>query len=196
VPSSQQPTSPPPKAGRSAPRAAPAAVRQLLDALVQSATVELFQSWGIAVAPLPPLAGGAPRPHRHELVGLVTLSAHELDGSLRLSADDSVFGLFASPVEAGSVPARDLLRELTNQLSGRVKNRLLNFALTLSIGVATVLSKQALEQQRPPRDTQVAYPFRTLRGEVLVVLDLPVDGAALDYSSSARAAKEGDFIAF
>lgn len=87
------------------------------------------------------------------------------------------------------------MRELTNQLAGRVKNRLLNFALTLSIGIPTVRSSEALEQQRPRRETDVLYRFRTLRGEVVVILDLTIEGA-LSYSGSSRVAKEGDFIAF
>lgn len=92
--------------------------------------------------------------------------------------------------------ARDLLRELTNQLSGRIKNRLLNFALMLTIGVPSVLSGQALERQRPRRDTEVVYLFRTLRGEIVVTIDLVIDPDALNYSGSNRVAKEGDFIAF
>ncbi len=92
--------------------------------------------------------------------------------------------------------ARDLLRELTNQLSGRIKNRLLNFALMLTIGVPSVLSGQALERQRPRRDTEVVYLFRTLRGEIVVTIDLVIDPDALNYSGSSRVAKEGDFIAF
>ena len=97
---------------------------------------------------------------------------------------------------SSTLGARDLLRELTNQLAGRVKNRLLNFALMLSIGVPSVLSGQALERQRPRRDTEVVYLFRTLRGEIVVTLDIHIDPGALDYSGTSRVAKEGDFIAF
>ncbi|HYP88192.1 MAG TPA: hypothetical protein VEQ59_08560, partial [Polyangiaceae bacterium] len=87
-------------------------------------------------------------------------------------------------------------RELTNQLAGRVKNRLLNFALKLNIGVPTVLSGQAFERQRPRRENDVVYLFRTLRGEIVVTLDLQIEPDALSYSGSGRVAKEGDFIAF
>lgn len=127
---------------------------------------------------------------------MVTLTSPKAQGSLSLSWADPVFSLFTPPVPESSLSARDLMRELTNQLAGRVKNRLLNFALMLTIGVPTVLSGQALERQRPRRDTEIVYLFRTLRGEIVVTLDLSVDPTALDYSGQNRVAKEGEFIAF
>lgn len=174
----------------------PGALRPLLDALVQSSTVELFQSRGIAVAPLPSSVGNPHQPTYFSLAGVVALSAPKANGSLSLSWADPVFSLFTPPMPASTLGARDLLRELTNQLAGRVKNRLLNFALMLTIGVPSVLSGQALERQRPRRDTEVLYLFRTLRGEIVVTLDLPIDPEALNYSGTSRVAKEGDFIAF
>jgi hypothetical protein len=168
----------------------------LLDALLQSSTVELFQSRGIAVAPLPSSVGNPHHATYFNLAGVVNLTSPKANGSLSLSWADPVFSLFTPPVPATSMGARDLLRELTNQLSGRVKNRLLNFALMLNIGVPSVLSGQALERQRPRRDTEVVYHFRTLRGEIVVTLDLQIEPDALNYSGSNRVAKEGDFIAF
>lgn len=124
------------------------------------------------------------------------MTSPKATGSLSLSWADPVYSLFTPPVPSASLGARDLLRELTNQLAGRVKNRLLNFTLMLSIGVPTVLSGQALERQRQKRDTETLYLFRTLRGEILVTLDLSIDGDALSYSGTNRVAKEGEFIAF
>ena len=140
--------------------------------------------------------GNPHQPSFFNLAGIVTLSSAKANGSLSLSWADAVFSLFTPPMAASSMGARDLMRELTNQLSGRVKNRLLNFKLMLTIGVPTVLSGQALERQRHHRETEVVYMFRTLRGAIVVTLDLAIDGDALTYSSPSRVAKEGDFIAF
>ena len=158
--------------------------------------MELFQSRGIAVAPLPSSVGNPYLATYFNLAGVVTLTSARTSGNLSLSWGDMVFSLFTPPVPATSRGARDLLRELTNQLAGRVKNRLLNFALTLNIGVPTVLSGQAFERQRPKRESDVVYAFRTLRGEIIVTLDLQIDADALSYSGANRVAKEGDFIAF
>jgi len=170
--------------------------RPLLDALVQSTTVELFQSRSIAVAPV---SSSLRNPHQavyFGLAGVVSLSGPHANGSLTLSWTDSVYSLFTPPLAVGSLSARDLLRELTNQLAGRIKNRLLNYTVVLTIGVPTVLSGQALERQRPPRETEVVYLFRTLRGELVVTLDLDIDPGTLTYSGSHKVAKEGDFIPF
>jgi hypothetical protein len=173
-----------------------AVFRPLLDALVQSTTVELFQSRGIAVAPISATMGNPNQPTYFSAAGVVTLTAAKATGSLTLSWADPVFSLFSPPVAPTSMAARDLVRELTNQLSGRVKNRLLNFALLLTIGVPSVLSGPALERQRPRRASEVVYLFRTLRGELVVTLDLDVDPSSLDFSGTHKVAKEGDFIPF
>lgn len=186
-PPTETPTSP--KASTSG------ALRPLLDALVQSSTVELFQSRGIAVAPLPSSVGNPHQATYFSLAGVVSLTAPKATGSISLSWSDPVFSLFTPPMPASTLGARDLLRELTNQLAGRVKNRLLNFALMLTIGVPNVLSGQALDRQRP-RQSEVVYLFRTLRGEIVVTLDLQLEPDTLSYSGTSRVAKEGDFIAF
>lgn len=148
------------------------------------------------MAPLPSSVGNPHQPTFFNLAGVVGLSSAKANGSLSLSWADPVFSLFTPPVVASSMGARDLLRELTNQLAGRVKNRLLNFTLMLTIGVPTVLSGQALDRQRTRRETEVVYMFRTLRGEIVVTLDLIIDGDALSYAGQNRVAKEGEFIPF
>lgn len=124
------------------------------------------------------------------------LTSAKANGSLSLSWQDAVFSLFTPPVAASALGARDLMRELTNQLAGRIKNRLLNFTLMLSIGVPTVLSGPALERQRPRQASEIIYLFRTLRGEIVVTFDLIIDPSSLSYSSLNKVAKEGEFIAF
>lgn len=170
-------------------------VRPLLDALVQSTTVELFQSRGIAVAPMSASVGNPHQMVYFSLAGVVSLTGAQSPGSLSLSFADGVFDLFSSSVTTTSMGSRDLLRELTNQLAGRVKNRLLNFTLVLSVGIPTVLSGQAL-QQHGRRQTEVVYVFRSLRGEVVVTLDLAIAPGTLSYAGPHNVAKEGDFIAF
>jgi hypothetical protein len=163
---------------------------------VQSTTVELFQSRGIAVAPISAAAGNPHQPIYFTLAGVVAVNAPKTSGSLTLSWADEVFSLFSPPVAVTAMAARDLLRELTNQLSGRIKNRLLNFKLLLTIGVPSVLSGQALERQRPRRVSEVVYLFRTLRGEMVVTFDLDIDPSTLNFSDTQKVAKEGEFIAF
>jgi hypothetical protein len=174
----------------------PHAARPLLDAIVQSTTVDLFHSRGVAVAPLPSSTSKPLQATYFALAGVVNFNAPNANGSLSLSWADPVFSLFTPPVVANGHGSRDLLRELTNQLIGRVKNRLLHFQLFLKIGVPSVISGQALERQRQRRELEIVYLFRTLRGEIVVTLDASIEAGALSYSSAVRVAKEGEFIPF
>jgi hypothetical protein len=189
-----QPPDPGPRASRPS-QAAAAATRPLLDAIVQSSTVELLHTRGVAVAPLPSSVTHPHAPSFFSLAGVVTFTAPKANGSLSLSWSDPVFSLFTPPV-VGPHDSRDILRELTNQLIGRVKNRLMQFQLCLRVGVPSVVSGQVLERQRARPEAEVVYVFRTLRGEVVVIVNAVIDPGALKYSSSIHVAKEGEFIPF
>lgn len=170
------------------------APRQILDVILQSCTVELFHALGVAVAPVArSWTAASPRAH-FSSVGTATFADPKANGTLMLSLDDSVYALFPTP--AVGAPAReDLLRELTNQLIGRIKNRLLQFQLVLRTGLPTVLRKQMLDRQFAATPF-AAYVFRTIRGEVVMTMNGIIDESALNYGARVETAKEGDFIEF
>jgi hypothetical protein len=176
-------------------RHAGSAPRQILDVILQSCTVELFHALGVAVAPVArSWTAAAPREHFNS-VGTTTFSDPKASGTLLLSVDEGVYALFTPPAVTGAA-RDDLLRELTNQLIGRIKNRLLQFQLALKTGIPHVLRKQTLERQFAASTPFAAYVFRTLRGEIVMTMDGAVDPAALNYGSRVDVAKEGDFIEF
>lgn len=171
------------------------APRQILDVILQSCTVELFHALGVAVAPIArSWTASAPRAH-FDTIGATTFSEKKANGTLLLSLDDAVYALFPTPALT-SHARHDLLRELTNQLMGRIKNRLLQFRLTLRTGLPNVMHKQTVERQFASSTPFAAYVFRTLRGEVVMTVHGIIDEAALDYASRAEVAKEGDFLEF
>jgi hypothetical protein len=164
-----------------------------LHTIVQAATVELFHSRGIALAPLPAgqlVSGQAGAPG---LAGLVTFNAPQLSGSLALFLADGIYGLF-TPAVVG-VATTDVLRELTNQLAGRMKNRLLQFQVTLQVGMPSIVSNPAFDRTAR-NEVATRYAFRTLRGEVRVVLAAAVQEGVLTYSNAVKVAKEGEFTPF
>jgi hypothetical protein len=167
--------------------------RSTLDILVQICTVELFQSLGVAAAPLGVARRAVDLEHPNDLVGVVGFSGVQAAGRVTLSLNDAVYGLFPSPV-TGSHAMRDAVRELTNQLIGRIKNRLMQFQVMLRIGLPSAMSAQAMVQQRPHDATVVTYRFRTLRGEVLVTFEGTLGDAVLNYSNAVRVPKDGEFI--
>jgi hypothetical protein len=171
------------------------APRQILDVILQSCTVELFHALGVAVAPIArSWTAAAPREHFNS-VGTTTFSDPKANGTLVLSLDDGVYALFPRPA-VGIAAKDDLLRELTNQLAGRIKNRLLQFQVALRIGLPTVLKKQTLDRQLGAAPPFAAYVFRTLRGEIVMTMTGTIDPGALNYATRVEVAKEGDFIEF
>src|SRR3954463_14126907 len=105
--------------------AATSAARTAIDTILQSSTVELFHSQGVAVAPLRPCALGSQR-RFYDWVGLIHFEAQNLSGVLTISTPMPVW----SSREAGATTAdsetlADWHREIANQLMGRIKNRLL-----------------------------------------------------------------------
>jgi hypothetical protein len=130
--------------------------------------VELFHSIGVALAPLQRSGGAIPSREHFESVGVVPFAAPKTNGTLMLSMNDEVYGLLAPPVLTASAK-NDALRELTNQLIGRIKNRLMQFQAILRVGLPSTTRKELLKQ-RPSATASTCYRFRTLRGEIVVTL--------------------------
>ena len=177
--------------------AAASAARTAIDTILQSSTVELFHSQGVAVAPLRPVALGNQQRY-YDWVGLIHFEAANLSGALTVSTSMAVWssreGSTAQRQDAESLA--DWHRELANQLIGRVKNRLLKFQLVLRPRLPSALSGAALELHRKRSAAEVLYRFRALRGDVLVVVDAPLERAILAYSGELQIAREGDVILF
>jgi hypothetical protein len=177
--------------------AATSAARTAIDTILQSSTVELFHSQGVAVAPLKPCPLGAQQ-RFYEWVGLIHFDAANLSGVLTVSTPMAVWSnrdtALRGPGDAEALS--DWHRELANQLIGRVKNRLLKFQLVLRPRLPSALSGAALELHRKRSADEVLYRFRALRGDVLVVVDAPLDRAILQYSGEMQVAREGELILF
>jgi len=186
--------SPPSDAGQDD-RAPGSSPQQILDITVQSCTVELFHSLGVAVAPLPRSRSGAVAREHFDLVGIVRFATTKGNGSLMVSMEQAVYGLLTPPV-AGNHAMNDALREITNQLIGRIKNRLIHFQVTLRAGLPTTMRKQLIPQKRPAMGQVECYVFRTLRGEVIITIAGTIHNESMSYTNHVRVAKEGDFILF
>nr|PZN21134.1 MAG: chemotaxis protein CheX [Pseudomonadota bacterium] len=168
--------------------------RAALDIIIQSSTVELFHSWGIAVAPV---ARNLFRPEQfqsYELVASIDFDGRGLNGTLALAVPQSVFALVKQDPTRPHT-GRDWVRENVNQLLGRIKGRLLQFQVTLKAGLPAVMTPEAFEQMRA-RGFLAVYAFRTLRGEVLVALSGQVDYSVFVYSGATTLPSEGDIILF
>lgn len=170
--------------------------RATLDVILQSAAVDLFHNSGFAVAPL--ASCPVERLQRyHEHVAMLGFDGPQLMGVLTLSIPGALLDTRAEGSPAhGPVSVLDWMAELSNQLFGRVMNRLAVFQLRLKPHVPLGLSGPVLERLRKRSASEVLYRFRTVRGDILVTLDAPLDDVRLAYSGSAQVAHEGEVILF
>jgi hypothetical protein len=168
--------------------------RVLLATMIQGSTVDLFQSWGIAVAPLPPSRNDAAHLQSRPLMALIHFTAPTMQGALGLIVPKEVFELVKQDT-GRPFAGLDWVQENVNQLLGRLKSRLLSFQVTLSIGLPQMLSEQALKAMIE-KGLLGAYRFRTLRGEVSVTLSGRIDYSRLEYSGLSAGVTEGDVIVF
>jgi hypothetical protein len=91
--------------------------------------------------------------------------------------------------------AMDWIRELTNQLMGRIKSRLLRFQIDLQLGVPSGAKAQHLIGLARPSSRPALYQFRSMRGDVSVALHEMVDESRLVYAG-IDLASEGDILLF
>jgi len=92
--------------------------------------------------------------------------------------------------------SRDFVRELTNQLMGRVKSRLIPFQVLLDIGLPTLVNADLLKRKLDDSATARLFVFRTLRGDVIAGIDGNLDQLQLTYSGKGEHGSEGDVILF
>ena len=181
---------PPPSAG----------MRGIIDALLQGSLVDLFQAYGVAIAPLP--RDVRTESERYpELSALIGFNAARdgkcasASGRLSLSMPPEVMdAMQASRALQGR--HADWSRELVNQLMGRFKNRLLPYGAKLQAGLPSSIGRDALEAQLARAASRRIYRARTLRGEIVATLDGSLNEAELSYTGPTTAPVEGDMILF
>jgi hypothetical protein len=171
------------------PKGAASAVHTL-DILVQGAAVDLFRTYGLAVAPMPKRRASTGVGHPGDLVGSIRFAGSGATGTLSLVISPEL----VQQTRASELPtfqAVDWTRELVNQLMGRLKNRLLRYQVL----VQAELASAALRAGKVVFEQGDLYPFRTLRGEISVVLASSLDSARFNYSMMDLGS-EGDLMLF
>jgi len=169
--------------------------RSTVDTIIQGAVVDLFHSLEIASAPLAP-AAGQPLRELPDLAAFVHFNAAAGSGVLCLGCPLSVVQL-AEKATYTALAKEDWIRELMNQLMGRVKKRFLQFGVHLNASLPSPASKQFIDRHggavSPHSKT---YTFRTIRGSVVVVLDAQIDDRQFAYCGAVQLRDEGDIILF
>jgi hypothetical protein len=164
--------------------------RAFMDLILQRSTIELFESYGVAVAPTNSSEADRKPP---DLIGSVQLSGSAIRGVLTLAASSAtVTRTLQRTSEAQGL--QDWVRELTNQLAGRIRNRFARYQLAIQVSLPT--TKDPRSEPPKGKHTELVYVFRTLKDDVVVKLSGDIDEASLVFSSNAAVAEEGEIILF
>jgi hypothetical protein len=165
-----------------------------IDTIIQSSTVELLHSYDLSVAPRgrAEVKGYTPE---CDAVGIIRFDGPKITGRLTLSIPLMVFDTPRSG-RAPNTTLANWTRELTNQLMGRIKNRLIQFQVRLTTHVPTVLSGTAVRRHENRTTTEIRYGFGALRGEIVVTVDESLARAVLEYSNASVVVPDDELILF
>ncbi|WP_437725662.1 chemotaxis protein CheX [Sorangium sp. So ce861] len=166
-----------------------------IDVLVQGATVELFHFYGVAIAPANTGDSRDEVRLHADPASTVEFSARGFSGFLALSANQGVFrAMTGVPPMADGVG--DWMREVANQLMGKVKSRLARFQIALQADLPQLRHPSDVERRGRSCKQQCCYSFRTLKGEVLVTLSGDFDESSLVFSNASPLPLDGKVILF
>ena len=165
-----------------------------VDTIIQSSTVELMQSHSVSVAPKArsELLDDVPD---SEVAGVIGFEGPNIRGSLTLAVPGAVYELMVRRRPQCTTHA-EWIYDLTAQVMGRIKNRLIQFQVRLRTSFPVVLSGEALERHKQRTADEVVYHFSTLRGEVTVTVDSSLTEAVHEYSNAPLVISETDLILF
>jgi hypothetical protein len=129
-------------------------------------------------------------------VGVITFKSPGINAALLVSLPPALSSRLAAR-QGGRADGRDLLRELTNLIMGRLKNRLTLYQVAVTNSLPACRERwRELAALLPKIGPFTGYRFRTLDGEILVALKGSIDESRLCYSSTIKINSEGDIIIF
>jgi len=167
--------------------------RRMMDLVVQRSAVELFASIGVAIAPMPAIVT-APRFGPEDLVGIVQISVNGGKGSLAVGASPAT--LSKAKGYSPTSGTQDWVRELANQLAGRIKNRLARYQVRVEVSLPSAFGRSAFERGLELKGATTVYLFRTIKDDIQVVLSGDVGNIDLRFSGADGVAEEGELILF
>ena len=162
-------------------------VTSCLADVVQQSCIALFSHYQIAIAP------STCKPSREVvLCGIIGFTGDDLRGSLMLACSREPLELAQ---DGGDVSMRDWLAELTNQLLGRVKNRLLAFGTVIHCSTPVVLGGERIA---PIASQPLGHLFTADGGVVSVWFDTEVraDFVLSPLDDLSVLGQEGDALLF
>lgn len=164
----------------------------IIDTIVNECNVALFDAYNCAAKPEGEAATPAERKVEVELGSLIGFVGSNARGNILISASEGV-------LEATSpgTSHRDWIGELSNQLLGRIKNKLIPYGLNLEVAPPVVVSGSV--RISGMRSTVRAYHFTSEAGTASAWLRIQLDDGVelvLDENPENQPSAEGDMMLF
>jgi len=169
--------------------------RPIIDLVLQNSTIDLFASYGIAIAP-GMISEAQLHSSKVDYSAAINFLSPGFRGTLTVSAAIATLAAMKRNIQE---PAqfRDWTRELTNQLMGRIMNKLARYQLTLDVALPRTIDVPPTRARNPSDGEQVIYAFRTVGPDVFVLLRAHIGSNCLSFSGTApRILDDGEVIVF
>lgn len=165
---------------------------------------ELFENYGLKLSLIESISGSILVDNTSDIIGLLGASAEGLRAS---AAIQTSFGILQKTYPAKlegleEQKLQDWIGELSNQLIGRLKNKMLPYGCELTLGVPAVIQGSNLKTVLPKRSEITTYRYSTETGDdVYLFLSTLIDENSFnlyspDESSEEELMTEGEFIFF
>ncbi|HSU42534.1 MAG TPA: chemotaxis protein CheX [Polyangiaceae bacterium] len=164
-----------------------AEVTQEIRRLAAEAGVELFRAYGVELELAP---DGWVETDALLLSGVMGFVEEHLSGTCVLAAPRDAL-MATAPADARP---RDWVGELTNQLVGRLKAKLMAHGLTVAVSTPVVLA--GIKLSPLPRGDAEPSVYASKNGRVLIWLEVEVDPTFVWGEPEAGLAHEGDLLVF
>ena len=143
-----------------------ALVAAQLHDMVGDACLSLFRSYGSALRLIAPLHMPS-----LEIIAVVGFTSHQIRGALGLATTLATLQGIAEQPDPTDSELDDWLGELSNQLLGRLKNRLVSYQIDLHMATPMTLRGVDLRLHPTPENRLLACHFRSATGHLSAWLD-------------------------
>jgi CheY-specific phosphatase CheX len=161
-------------------------ITRAIQALAGSACIELLQAYGVQLSP----CEGWTESDEVMFSGVMGFVGDSVRGTCLLAAPQATVEA-AAPRDAG---ARDWVGELSNQLVGRLKAKLMARGATIALSTPVVLRGVRLSPL--PRTDVQPVVFTSSAGKVLVWLEVEIEAGFQLGEERALKASEGELLVF
>lgn len=165
--------------------------KMMLEQIIVSSTEELFEAYAMPLRRLdePPVVEGSEITY----LGIIGFAGRSLRGTLLLAP--ATLALTESNWRTRG-ELRDWIGELSNQLLGRIKNKLLRCGVEMHVTIPLTMRGSQLAPAAT-RGELMAFSFDAEPGRVAVWLDVETaEGFKIEFSDDSEQNLEGDAIVF